>query len=149
MKTFLLNPDGSFPATADIVALKKAGVVFVVPTPRPRPPAGKALLEGEPEQDAEGVWRQVWLEVEAPPEPPPSVPESVTRFQARAVLLQMGLLAQVNAIVAQADELTQLAYAETINWERNSPMLKALAGALSLTDEQVDDMFRQAAEIKA
>lgn len=66
-KQFLLNPDGSIPANVNIQALQEAGIPLVLPTPMPREP-GMIAVEQEPEQDADGIWRQVWL-LEPAPEP--------------------------------------------------------------------------------
>jgi len=51
--------------------------------------------------------------------------------------------------VAQADPLTQLAWAEAVEYRRDSPAILTLAGVLELTDEQVDDLFRTAMQIEA
>ena len=66
-KQFLLNPDGSIPANANIELLKAEGIPLVLPTPMPRQ-SGMIAVEQEPQQDAEGVWRQVWV-LEPAPEP--------------------------------------------------------------------------------
>lgn len=87
------------------------------------------------------------------PEPPPfvaPVPASVSRFQARAALAMAGLLTQVDAaIAASGNILAQLAWADAQVFERGSPTIAAMAGALGLTAEQIDDLFRQAAKIAA
>ncbi len=75
------------------------------------------------------------------------VPATVSRFQARAALLQAGLLDDVNAFIANADELTQLAWAEAVEFPRNSPMMNGLAVQFDLTQAQLDDLFRQASLI--
>lgn len=72
-----------------------------------------------------------------------------SRFQAKAALHLAGLLPAVEAAIAQADPVTQLAWAEAVEYRRNSPTILALAGALELTDEQVDDLFRAAMQIEA
>ena len=72
-----------------------------------------------------------------------------SRFQAKAALHLSGLLPQVEAAIAQADPLTQMAWAEAIEYSRHSPAILALAGVLELTDEQVDDLFRTAMQIEA
>lgn len=64
-KQFLLNPDGSIPANVNVQALQEAGIPLVLPTPMPRTP-GMVAVEQEPQQDADGVWRQMWIEVPAP-----------------------------------------------------------------------------------
>lgn len=81
----------------------------------------------------------------------PSVPtpNSVTPKQARIALAQAGLLAQVNAMVRGADEVTQITwdYALTIN--RTDPLILQLATALNppLTEAEIDALFIAAAQI--
>ena len=50
--------------------------------------------------------------------PPPVVPSSVTPFQAKAALLQAGLLDAVLAAIAAAPRITQLAWAEATEFRR-------------------------------
>jgi hypothetical protein len=86
----------------------------------------------------------------APADPAaPVVPASVTRFQARAALLAAGLLDDVEATIAGADRFVQIAWADAASFERTSPTIAALAAALGLTDQQIDDLFRAAATISA
>jgi hypothetical protein len=59
-KQFLLNPDGSIPANVNVELLKANGIPLVMPTPMPRE-SGMMAVEQEPQQDADGVWRQVWV----------------------------------------------------------------------------------------
>lgn len=59
-KQFLLNPDGSIPANANVELLQTEGIPLVLPTPMPRE-SGMVAVEQEPQQDADGVWRQVWV----------------------------------------------------------------------------------------
>ena len=70
--------------------------------------------------------------------------------QARLALLGAGMLDYVEpAIAATADE--QQRRAAQISWEfattveRNSPWVASMAGALGLTDEQLDELFVAAA----
>lgn len=86
-------------------------------------------------------------EVQAPLDP---VPQVVSRFQARAALHAAGLLSSVeDAIATGADVFTQIAWADAAEFRRNSPTIAALAAALGLSEEQVDNLFRQAATITA
>ena len=73
----------------------------------------------------------------------------VSRFQARAALLQAGLLAQAEAAVASADAMTQIAWADAVEFRRNSPTIATLAGVLQLSPEDLDTLFRTAATIEA
>ena len=85
----------------------------------------------------------------APDLPPPPIPQVVSRFQARAALMLSGHLAAVEAAVAQADPIVQLAWAEAVEWKRSSPTIIDLGDAIGLTPEQIDELFIQAAEIEA
>lgn len=89
----------------------------------------------------------------APPTIDPLIAEraamTVSRFQAMAALLNAGLLSQVNAALADAGPLAQLAWAEATEFRRNSPTIAGLSAGLGLTDTQVDDLFRAAALINA
>ena len=68
----------------------------------------------------------------------------VTRYQAKAALMQAGLLEVVEqAIAATDDPLITLAWAEA-GFERMSPLIAEMKTVIGLTDEQVDDLFRAA-----
>lgn len=95
---------------------------------------------------------------ELPPEPEADPAEALaaeresmvcSRFQAKAALHLAGLLPAVEAAIAQADPVTQIAWAEAVEYRRNSPTILALTSALELSDEQVDDLFRAAMQIEA
>ena len=76
------------------------------------------------------------------------VPETVSRFQAKAALHQWGLLEQVQDLVANSDDvLLKLAWDEA-SFNRSSQMIANITEELGLTGEQVDDLFRTAAQIK-
>ena|SRR5690554_764720 len=72
----------------------------------------------------------------------------VTRYQAKAALMQAGLLETVEqAIAATDDPLITLAWAEA-GFERMSPLIAEMKTAIGLTDEQVDELFLAAAEVR-
>jgi len=81
--------------------------------------------------------------------PPAPVPDAVTPFQAKAALLNAGLLDAVLAAIAAAPRITQLAWAEATEFRRTSPTVLMLAGSLGLTSTQLDDLFKAAKEIEA
>lgn len=90
----------------------------------------------------------------APSFPPPEQPleawrdvQVVSAFQAKAALLHFGMLDAAKAAVAASPLLVQLAFAEATEFRRRSPMMLSLAPALSLTDTQLDDLFRYAATV--
>lgn len=122
---------------------------------------GKAPDEGdivEITHDGGAIERKAFYPpVEAVPGPEP-VPQIVSRFQARAAMLAApatsadfpNLLAQINAAVDGSDNaFVQLAWAEAVEWSRASPTVNALAEAVGVTSEQLDDLFRAAAGIAA
>ena len=86
--------------------------------------------------------------VEPDPQPVP-VPESVSRFQARAALLQSDLLETAETAIQNGDAITKLVWADAQEFRRASPTVAAIAGVLSLTDSEVDDLFRLAITIEA
>ena len=72
-----------------------------------------------------------------------------SRFQARAALHIAGLLPQIEAAVAGADPIVQIAWADAAEWRRDSPALTALASAVGLDDDAIDQLFRNAMQIAA
>ena len=91
VKQFLLNPDGTVPEWADVASLEVAGVLLVMPTPVPRA-QGMVAVERDPQQDADGVWRQVWM-LEPAPEPvvieTPADPLASLTAEQKAALLAL------------------------------------------------------------
>lgn len=84
------------------------------------------------------------------PEPVDFVPQEVSRFQARAALMAAGLLAAADAAVEASDDpFLQLAWKEAVAFPRTSPSIAALAPTLGLTEADVDNLFRAAAQISA
>lgn len=75
------------------------------------------------------------------------VPKLVSRAQAKIALNRAGLLDQIEALVAQTDRETQLAWNEALTFERSSPTVAKLAAALHLTSDQLDGLFVTAAGI--
>jgi predicted nuclease with TOPRIM domain len=69
----------------------------------------------------------------------PEVP-IVSRRQARLALLQMNLLEAVEASVAQSPKAVQIEYEGDI-WRRDNPTLIAMATALGMNTEQIDQFF--------
>ena len=81
-------------------------------------------------------------------DPRPPVPAGVSMRQARLALLGAGLLSAVEAALASLPgvegEAARIEWEYALAVERHSPLINALAPALGLTDEQVDDLFRAA-----
>jgi len=72
-----------------------------------------------------------------------------SRFQAKAALHAAGLLDDVETAMATADRFAQIAWADAIEFRRNSPTIKAIADAMKLKDAQIDTLFRAAMQIEA
>lgn len=85
--------------------------------------------------------------VELTPPPTPEFPP-VSRMQAILALHDVGLLDQVNAIVAAADVRTRLAWETATDFHRSSPTIAALWRALGRTEEQLDALFVAAKRIE-
>ena len=65
----------------------------------------------------------------------------VTRFQAKAALLEAGLLDDIQAVIdASEDSMIALAWGEA-GFERLSPFVEQIQGALGLADQQLDELF--------
>lgn len=80
----------------------------------------------------------------------PVVPESVSRFQARMALRNAGLFEAAEA--AMADQETPIiaveAWQTAQEFRRASPTVAAMAAALELTAQQLDELFIAAAAIE-
>lgn len=79
---------------------------------------------------------------------PALVPSSISPAQARLALLGAGLLQQVEAAVAAADLVTQIAWSQATSIERDSPTVAGLSAALGLTSAQLDALFIAGASIR-
>lgn len=131
----------------------------VLPVLREPPETGPNEIAVEQPQDAWSVGDDVVsVTYTVGPAPPEPVPQIVSRFQARAAMLSSpatspdfdNLLAQINAVVdASGDDFAKLAWAEAVEWNRASPTVNALAAAVGVTGDQLDDLFRAAAGIVA
>ena len=82
----------------------------------------------------------------------PPVPHEVTRRQALTVIKLAGLKDTIDAAIESITDDSQRIAAETywqesLYFERDNPLLKALAESVDISQEQLDDMFRQAATL--
>lgn len=71
----------------------------------------------------------------------------VSSLQARAAMMDAGILSEVEAAVGDADVITQLAWAEATEWPRSSPIIATLSQAMGMNDKQIDALFRAAEDI--
>lgn len=71
----------------------------------------------------------------------------ISRFQAKASLMQAGLLDEVEAFIEQsADPLVKLAWSEA-GFKRGSNMVNSIGQQLGLTEQQLDDLFANGQQI--
>lgn len=89
---------------------------------------------------------------EPAPEPiPEPVPYEISLWRAKAVLAASGLLETVEAMIvalpAPDGDIVRLAWNNAAPLVRDGATIAALAPQMGLTDEQIDNMFRQAANL--
>lgn len=77
----------------------------------------------------------------APPPPPPPVPEAVTPRQIRQAMTAAGLRESVEAAISFSDQDTKDWYEFATEFRRDHEMVAALAEALDVTSQQLDDLW--------
>ena len=75
------------------------------------------------------------------------VPQQVSMRQARLALLSVGLLDDVEMAIAAAGRAAQLEWEYAAVVDRSNPAVAAVQQQESLTDAQIDDLFREAAKL--
>ena len=75
------------------------------------------------------------------------VPQQVTMRQARLALLKAGLLDDAEAAIASAGREAQLEWEYASAVERSNPVIAIVQQQQGVTDEQIDDLFREAAKL--
>lgn len=80
---------------------------------------------------------------------PPSVPDSITPRQCRLLLLQQGMLSQVEAMVAASTDDVKITWEYALEFRRDDPLLIGFAANLQppLTEEQINQFFIAAAQL--
>jgi hypothetical protein len=152
-----MHPNTSFPAVLSVELLNDFGADPVLEGPQPTLTADQYAVYDGVIQDANGNWMTSYVAVDYTAEEIAAKVEqwrqsaSCTPFQGKAALFQAGLLDDVEALIANAatDTLTKLAWANAVEWKRNSPMITSLSTALNMADTQVDDLFKAASQIVA
>ena len=95
------------------------------------------------EQYCKTQYIAAYVEPEPLPEP---IPEVITMRQARLQLLEVGLLDDVEALVA-LDRKSQIEWEYASEVYRQSPLIESIKEAMRLTDEQIDNMFITASKL--
>lgn len=124
--------------------LDESGVIINRIVADKLPEGMTGVLEGETPMGIGGTYINSVYTPPPQPEIEPSVPIAVSAAQGRLALLNAGLLDQVKAAVAQADEATNIWFEYATEWRRDHPILNALGAQLGLSSEQIDDLFRLA-----
>jgi hypothetical protein len=101
---------------------------------------------GEPTGAANAAMRQweVTYDLEDIPVPVPAV---VAMWRGRIALDRAELLDAVDELIAQQPREVQIRWQYAVELHRDDALLNAMAVALGLTSEQVDDLFRVAAAL--
>ena len=81
----------------------------------------------------------------SPPQPI-QVPQQVTMRQARLELLSRDLLDDVDAVIAVAGRTAQIEWEYASTVARDNPVIAVVQQQQGMTDEQIDDLFREAAK---
>jgi len=77
------------------------------------------------------------------------VPAEVSPYQARKALKDAGVLPAVMALMASLAEIddARMAWEYATVVQRQSPFISTLGASLGLTETQIDDLFRAAAQV--
>jgi hypothetical protein len=76
-----------------------------------------------------------------------ALPSPVTTRQAKLALLAAGLLDRAEAAAHQAGRAAQIEWEYATEYQRDNPLIGAIGEKLGLTEEQIDDLFRDAAAL--
>lgn len=75
------------------------------------------------------------------------VPASITPRQCRLILLQQGLLSEVEAMIQQSTDDVRITWEYALEFRRDDPLLIQLGTNLGLTSQQIDQFFIEASQI--
>lgn len=133
------DPMVSFPENLNPVALAEHDIYPLKLTDSPIPALGQMVVEDTPTL-IEGEWVQQWSIQPAP------VPERVDMAQARLALLSQGITAsmvdaQIAAMPSPQKEAAQIEWEYRTTVRRNSDLVISLGAALSLSEQDIDNLF--------
>ena len=145
------NPNISLPRNPSDDTLAALGYAHIQPATRP---PGDVVRQGQPEE-RDGVWYQTWEAREFTAEEKAAQLEAkrrgmvVSKAKAHIALHNAGLYQQVVDMMADpaTDPVAVIAWNTASEYSRLSPNLLAVKDGIGLTDEQLDDLFEQAAQI--
>lgn len=156
---FIANGDVLYTRQFDLTPFEE-GWRLVVDTPKP-------MFDADTQECVQTGWSitdttatQTWTVLDKPSADAPvvtvapsDVPNEVPMWAVRDLIESMGLLSQVDAMIEAIPDAA--ARRKTRNqWQygnfivRSHPMILALGAQLGFTEAQVDDLFRQASQLK-
>ena len=133
------HPNMSIPDGADLTGI---GYQRIYPAQTIPTPADGEIVVSKPPEKVDGVWREVFALEPAPV----FVPQQVTMRQARLELLSRDLLDDVDAVIAVAGRVAQIEWEYASTVDRDNPVIAVVQQQQGMTDEQIDDLFREAAK---
>ena len=133
------HPNMSIPDGADLTGI---GYQRIYPAQTIPTPADGEIVVSKPPEKVDGVWREVFALEPALV----FVPQQVTMRQARLELLSRDLLDDVDAVIAVAGRVAQIEWEYASTVDRDNPVIAAVQQQQGMTDEQIDDLFREAAK---
>jgi len=153
----LSHPGTSFPEIITDELAGEFGVVFVNETSIPSYNSETEKLVEKDPIFQNGQWSRVWEVVQLTQEEIDANNESrrgsmiVSRFQAKTAVYNAGLLDDIESLInnANTDPVIKFAWNDAQEFRRNSPSIALIAQQLNLTDEQLDQLFIDAANITA
>lgn len=98
------------------------------------------------EAEARATIPELW--VEEGEEPADIVPQRVTRRQMKLTLNALGKLEQIEGFVATQSAEVQISWNEASEFYRSDAMINAMAPMLEMTSEDLDNLFRAAAQVQ-
>lgn len=111
---------------------------------------GRQAEAEQAQKEAVDRFRQIQRDYPMPPEAAAEERKprtALTMRQARLYLQRAGLLGQVDTLVGELDEAAQIEWQYATIVEMSSPIVIALAAALELSQQEMQEMFDAAAEL--
>jgi hypothetical protein len=137
------NPETAFSVAPSAASLADFGVYPVEEVTQPAIDPGE-VIEGGVEKVG-GVWKQKWtVRAMTPEEMKALVPQVISMRQARLALLAADQLTAADAAVAAAGGAAQIEWEYAAEVRRDHPLIAGIGGALGLTEEEIDELFKAA-----
>lgn len=75
------------------------------------------------------------------------IPKFVTPHQMRLAFNQLGVLNQVESLIASSDEASKITWEYAVRFEYNHPLIVDLGTKLKLSQDEIDDLFIMASKL--